>query len=120
MGKLRARTEEEIHQRYQDILNSAKQLFLIMEYEDISLAIVAKELNITRPSLYNYFDSKEALFLELCKEEYLKLSEELLKEFQQPRELPDFCDKLFDVLMSNNLFVKLMSILHRQSIQTLR
>lgn len=117
MGKLRARTEEEIHQRYQDILNSAKQLFLIMEYEDISLAIVAKELNITRPSLYNYFDSKEALFLELCKEEYLKLSEELLKEFQQPRELPDFCDKLFDVLMSNNLFVKLMS-LHQTVMET--
>ena len=117
MGKLRARTEEEINQRYQDILNSARKLFLTMEYEDISLAIVAKELNITRPSLYNYFESKEVLFLEICKEEYIRCSEVLLDAFQKPTELQEFCEKIFDVLMRDSLFIKLMS-LHQTVMET--
>lgn len=117
MGKLRARTEAEINQRYEDIINSARKLFLEMEYEDISLSIIANELNITRPSLYNYFDSKEALFLELSKQEYLKLAEALSDGFQKQMDINDFCNHLYDVLMSDALFLKLMS-LHQTVMET--
>lgn len=117
MGKLRARTKDEINKRYEDIINAAKDLFMKMEYEDISLAIIAKELNITRPSLYNYFDSKEALFLELCKQGYLGLADELNKEFYEHMDINDFCSKLCDVLMEDELFLKLMS-LHQTVMET--
>ena len=95
MGKLRARTEAEIKQRYEDIIRSARELFLKMEYEDISLAVIAKEINITRPSLYHYFDSKEALFLELSKREYLRLADALLDTFHQQVDINDFCSHLY-------------------------
>jgi len=46
------------------ILHTAVQLFLEKSYARTSLNHIAEKLNITKPALYHYFRSKEAILLE--------------------------------------------------------
>jgi TetR/AcrR family transcriptional repressor of mexJK operon len=59
-------------QTYELILNEAYRLFARNGYEKTSLSMIAKEVGLTKPALYYYFSSKEALFhallQEVCKE----------------------------------------------------
>ncbi|MGG4168288.1 TetR/AcrR family transcriptional regulator [Rossellomorea vietnamensis] len=50
------------------IKNVALDLFGQKGYEDTSLAEIAKEVGIKKPSIYNHFHSKEDLFIEVLKD----------------------------------------------------
>ena len=43
MGKVRARTDEELAARKQEILSAAKDLLMTMNYESITLATIAEK-----------------------------------------------------------------------------
>ena len=62
MGKIRARTDEEFAARKQDILAAAKEQFMAMSYESITLATIAEKTSISRPSMYHYYDKRELCF----------------------------------------------------------
>lgn len=49
------------------------ELFWTYGYQSLSINVIATELGLTRSSLYNYFKTKEALFLE-CLEYYIENS----------------------------------------------
>ncbi|SFO35928.1 MULTISPECIES: TetR/AcrR family transcriptional regulator [Actinomadura] len=50
------------------ILDAATELFAARGYAGTSLQDIARETGLTRPALYHYFPSKEALLLRLVKE----------------------------------------------------
>jgi AcrR family transcriptional regulator len=52
----------------QMIKNVALDLFGQKGYEDTSLAEIAKEVGIKKPSIYNHFRSKEDLFIEVLED----------------------------------------------------
>ena len=54
MGKIRARTDEELAARKQEILAAAKEQFMTMSYESITLATIVEKTSISRPSMYRY------------------------------------------------------------------
>ena len=117
MGKQRARSQEELNQRYEDILTAASKLFMENNYEDLSLTNIAKSLGLSRPALYSYFQSKEALFLELSKKEYLAITQELSKKFTHEIGVKEFCVQLMEIFLSRPLFVKLLA-LHQSVMET--
>ena len=53
MGKIRARTDEELAARKQEILAAAKEQFMTMSYGSITLATIAEKTSISRPSIYH-------------------------------------------------------------------
>lgn len=110
MTQQRARSKEAIQKRFDEILNRTRELFLEQDYEDISLASVAKELNISRPNLYNYFNSKEELFLALLKKEYLTCDKVLKRSFIQKLPVEIFCRELIKNFFQQPLFIKLLSL----------
>ncbi|MBF8969369.1 MULTISPECIES: TetR/AcrR family transcriptional regulator [unclassified Streptococcus] len=110
MTQKRARSQEAIEQRYKDILSAARKLFLVKSYDQISLVSLAKQLDISRPSFYTYFPSKDALFLQLLKEEGLKFADASLHHFKEAKELPLFCQELIALVVEHPLFIKLLSI----------
>lgn len=110
MAQTRARSKQAIQQRYDDILEQTSQLFLEQEYEDITLASVAKDLNISRPSLYNYFSSKEELFLALLKKSYLNCENRLRKQVPVKQSTQAFCEQLIHTFFEDALFIKLLSL----------
>lgn len=69
MGK-RARTEQAKQARAQAILEKAKEMLLTTSYEQIKMADLAKSLGLSNGTLYVYFPSKEALFLQLLWQEF--------------------------------------------------
>ena len=110
MGKLRARSQAELDQRYTDILNAASELFMDNNYEDLSLTSIAKSIGLSRPALYSYFHSKEALFLELSKREYITVAKEMQVKFTKPIGLEDFCANLVAIFLHHRLFLKLLAL----------
>lgn len=110
MQKKRARSKEAIQQRYEDILQRTAELFLVQEYADITLTSVAKDLHISRPAIYNYFPSKEELFLALLKREYLTCEQKMKETFTDSLPTKTFCRTLVQVFYRQPLFVKLLSL----------
>lgn len=56
---------------YEVILNTSYRLFAEQGFEKTSMAMIAKELDVSKPALYYHFSSKEALidklFEEICR-----------------------------------------------------
>ena len=72
MGRMRARTEEEVKARKKDIVRSCEKLLETREFEEVSLADIAEVSSISRPSMYNYYQKKDDVFLDLMEEKYLE------------------------------------------------
>jgi AcrR family transcriptional regulator len=56
------RKKREKEQRRNDILNAAERLFFSKGYEEVSMDDIANEIEVTKPTLYLYFENKETLF----------------------------------------------------------
>jgi AcrR family transcriptional regulator len=59
---IKDRREREKEQRRNDILIAAEKLFLSRGYDDVSMNDIAKEVELSKATLYLYFDNKEELF----------------------------------------------------------
>ncbi|NPC94696.1 TetR/AcrR family transcriptional regulator [Bacillus sp. WMMC1349] len=77
----RARSKEQIEFRKKEILDAAYQLFEKKEYESISLNSIARELQISKPSIYRYFSSREEIFLDIYSHVFELFYENLIEEF---------------------------------------
>jgi len=60
--------------RREQILAAGAELFASHRYEAVNMVLLAGVAGITKPALYRYFRSKEALFLALFRQELAKLS----------------------------------------------
>jgi len=69
-----SRKEREKLARQQEILAAARQLFLTHGYHETTLEEIARHAEFGKGTLYNYFSSKEELFL--------AIQEQLLTEFE--------------------------------------
>ncbi|QSF45391.1 TetR/AcrR family transcriptional regulator [Paenibacillus tianjinensis] len=79
----RARSTEQIESRKQEILDAAYRLFEETEYDHITLNGIARELQISKPSIYRYFSSREEIFLDIYGQEYERFTKELIGELMQ-------------------------------------
>ncbi|MGA2677535.1 MAG: TetR/AcrR family transcriptional regulator, partial [Methanobacterium sp.] len=57
-----SRRQREKEQRRKDIINAAEKLFFDRSYDNVSMNDIAKEVELSKATLYLYFDNKEALF----------------------------------------------------------
>lgn len=56
--------------RKNEILDACEQLYQTMGFKDITLKEIGKVTTFSRPSIYNYFKTKEEIFLGLLIREY--------------------------------------------------
>jgi len=78
--------------RREEIVAACRKLYETMSYQEITIKEIAKETSFSRPSIYNYFETKEEIFLALFQKEYESISGELdllcqSKEALSPDEL---------------------------------
>ncbi|MBP3749081.1 MAG: TetR family transcriptional regulator [Ruminobacter sp.] len=62
------KTREEALKTKQNIMDVAKQLFCEKGYEKTNLSDIADVVGVTRGAIYWYFQNKDDLFIELCKD----------------------------------------------------
>ena len=64
-------SQELIKLRKDEIVNACAKLYQTMSFKDITIKEIGNVTSFTRTSIYNYFQTKEEIFLSLLKNEYL-------------------------------------------------
>ena len=72
-------TPEIITQRRDEIVAACEQLYQTMSFKDITLKEISTVTSFSRPTIYNYFQTKEEIFLALFEREYDRWNEDLEK-----------------------------------------
>ena len=79
----RARTEEKVEIRKQEIVEAALELFRKNGYENVSLNSIAAQAGFAKSNVYRYFSSREEIFLILFKDLFEKWSTDAIQEFKK-------------------------------------
>ena len=100
--------------RKDEIICACKELYKTMSFKDITIKKIANFTSFTRPSIYNYFETKEEIFLAILKEEYDKWVNELNSVINENADLSkeQVAKKLALSLEHRRLLLKLMSMNH--------
>ena len=70
-------TEQQIAKTKEGIVSAARELYDQIGYEAINLLRLSKKTSLSRPSIYNYYHSKEDIFLDILLDEYATFGSDL-------------------------------------------
>ncbi|MDE6024151.1 MAG: TetR/AcrR family transcriptional regulator [Lachnospiraceae bacterium] len=100
--------------RKEEIINACEELYKTMSFKEITIKEIGKATSFTRTSIYNYFQTKEEIFLALLQREYelwiADLSEIMEKHAILSKD--GFADKLAQSLAKREQLLKIMSMNH--------
>lgn len=65
--------------RREEIVNACELLYKTKSFKDITIKDIAQVTSFSRPSIYNYFQTKEEIFLALYEREYKIWNRDLQK-----------------------------------------
>ncbi len=101
-----------VDERKEEIINACEKLYQKLDFKDINIKIIGDQISVGRTSIYNYFQTKEEIFLALLEREYLKWNEDLTIILQKNEKLAreDFINKITDSLMKRRTLLKLISM----------
>ncbi|MBI4814519.1 MAG: TetR/AcrR family transcriptional regulator [Methanobacterium sp.] len=80
---IKDRREREKEQRRNDIFKAAEKLFLSRGYDDVSMNDIASAVELSKATLYLYFDNKEELFFAIVLRGNLILNSMIRKEVEK-------------------------------------
>ena len=108
----RARNDEQIANRQEEIINACYSLYSNGKYDDITFGKISKMTSISRPSIYNYYITREEILLDVLEKEYFKWFENLKNSFDENTRLnkKDLCDLLINSFDGFDIFLRLLSI----------
>ena len=98
--------------RREEILAACRKLYETMSFKEITLKEIGQQTSFTRTSIYNYFETKEEIFLALFQREYELFAAELdaLCAREEPLGLEAFSSELAHALDRRPLMLKLLSM----------
>jgi TetR/AcrR family transcriptional regulator len=109
---VRARSDEQIEQRINEIVDATARLYQENRFEDITFAMIAKEADFTRSNLYRYFQTKEDIFLELIKHDIEIWRKDILENFAEATpSLHEVAKTSVNLILKHRRMVKLFTIL---------
>ena len=105
-------SEELTHARKEEIIRACASLYETMGFKDITIRDIGAKTSFTRTSIYNYFQTKEEIFLALLQREHEAWTAdlELLCQGQPPLTPEDFASALAHTLEKRGCMLKLMSL----------
>ena len=92
--------------------HGADQLCQTMSFKDITLKEIGAATSFTRTSIYNYFQTKEEIFLALYEREYDRWNEELeaIRQNYDCLSRKELAEKLASSLANRKQLLKLLSM----------
>ena len=105
-------SEELTKARCDEIVAVCAELYKSMSFKDITLKEIGRRTSFTRTSIYNYFQTKEEIFLELFKREYEAWTADLnaLERSHEGMTAREFAAALAETLERRGCLLKLMSM----------
>lgn len=100
--------------RCEEIVNACEELCKTKSFHDITIKDIGDATSFSRTSVYNYFHTKEEIFLSLMKREYGLWTKDLREALEQSDFMTrmDFAEMLARSLEKRSLLLKLMSMNH--------
>lgn len=98
--------------RKEEIVLACEKLYKKMSFKDITIKDIAKETTFTRASIYNYFETKEEIFLALYEKEYYIWNNDLEEIYNSVKKftVSSFADKVAKTLEKRVMLLKLMAM----------
>ena len=105
-------TPEQIAQKREEIINACEQLYSAMSFREITLKEIGSITSFSRPTIYNYFETKEEIFLALFKREYDRWNEQLTAILEENEQLTkaQLADRIAQSLADRPQLLKLLSM----------
>ena len=107
-------SEELTNARKEEIINACAKLYKTTSFKDITLKQISLETTFTRTSIYNYFQTKEEIFLALFQREYDLWAADIQQIFKKNDTLnvDRFASELAHTLEKREYLLKLLSMNH--------
>ncbi len=102
-------TPEFIAERRDEIMNVCERLYRTMSFKEITLKEIGNETPFSRPTIYNYFESKEEIFLALFEREYVLWSDEL-ETLLDSVSAESLAEKISASLVKRELMLKILAV----------
>ena len=98
--------------RREEIINACEKLYSTMSFKEITLKEIGNETSFSRPTIYNYYETKEEIFLALFKREYDRWNEELRKIIDENNTLTKLqrADRIACSLEKREQLLKLLAM----------
>ena len=100
--------------RREEIINACEKLYRTMSFKEITLKEIGSATSFTRTSIYNYFQTKEEIFLALMQREYEIWAAEIGEICTNNDKMSpeDFADALAHSLENHEQLLKLLAMNH--------
>ena len=101
--------------RKEEIISACEKLYQTMSFKDITLKEIGNETSFSRPTIYNYYNyyqTKEEIFLALFEREYVRWNEELLSILKDNEKLikEQLAEKLALSIANRKQLLKLLAM----------
>ena len=105
-------TPELISERREEIINACEQLYQTMSFKDITIKEIGNVTSFSRPTIYNYFETKEEIFLALYEREYDRWNADLESILENNEKLSrkQIAEKIAHSLQNREQLLKLLSM----------
>ena len=105
-------SEELTNARKEEIINACASLYKTMGFKEITIRDIGAKTSFTRTSIYNYFQTKEEIFLALLQREHEAWIQDLETIIQNYESLSaaKFAKELANTLERRECMLKLMSM----------
>ena len=100
--------------RKEEIVNACEKLYQTMSFKEITIKDIGAVTSFTRTSIYNYFQTKEEIFLALMQREYERWADEMnaLAAENDNMTADSFADAIAHSLESHEQLLKLLAMNH--------
>ena len=98
--------------RKEEIISACEKLYQTMSFKDITLKEIGNETSFSRPTIYNYFQTKEEIFLALYEREYDRWNGELTDILRNNETLTkkQIAEKIAASIANREQLLKLLSM----------
>jgi AcrR family transcriptional regulator len=100
--------------RKDEIISACAELYKTMSFKEITIKEIGRATSFTRTSIYNYFQTKEEIFLALLQREYTLWNDRLqqIRTEHEAMTALEFADALAHSLEERSTLLKIMSMNH--------
>ena len=105
-------SQEVSNAKREEIVNACASLYEEMSFKDITMQEIAEATSFKRPAIYNYFHTKEEIFLALFQREYELWTEELnaIADKNESLTADELAQELAHSLEKRERLLKLLSM----------
>lgn len=100
--------------RKEEIISACRKLYAVRSFKEITIKEIGEATSFTRTSIYNYFQTKEEIFLALLQQEYEQWNQSLRQLRKDHPHLTrlEFADALARSLTERENLLKILSMNH--------